>query len=340
MPSKPALVAADPYWFPYRFEEAGDNIHFRHLTRDDHRRATFLTDEYLGAGDDVFVMRRGEAMGLASPTGPVHFIFHSAFCCSTLLARAFDIPGVSMGLKEPWILNDIAGWRLRGAPGPRVAEAMDHALALMARPMAPGETSIVKPSNIVNGLAPAMLQLRPEARAVLLSAPLPVFLKSIAKKGLNGRLWVRDLMTKQIREGYIDLGFSEWDYLGLTDLQAAAVGWLAQQSGFAKLAAQYPDRVQSLDSETLLARPRETLSGLATLYGLAIDRGTIDKIIDGPAFTTDSKTGEVFELTHREAGYAAAAVAHSDEIEKVAIWATAVAQNVGVGLDTPLTGGA
>ncbi len=336
MPSKTALIAADPYWFPYRFEEAGDKIHFRYLTRDDHRRVTFLTDEYLGAGDDVFVMRRGEAIGLASPTGPVHFIFHSAFCCSTLLTRAFDIPGVSMGLKEPWILNDIAGWRMRGAPGARVAEALDQGLALMARPMAPDEASIVKPSNIVNGLAPAIMQLRPEACALLLYAPLPVFLKSIAKKGLDGRLWVRDLLIKQIKEGYVDLGFGEWDYLGLTDLQATAVGWLAQQAGFARLATQFPDRVRTLDSETLLARPRDAVAAVAELYGLPLDAMAIDAIVSGPTFAQDSKTGAAFHLADRDAGYATAATAHADEITKVMVWAEAVARNAGVALMGPL----
>ncbi len=336
MPATTAQIAADPLWFPYRFEEAGDNIHFRRLERDSHRRATFLTDEYLGKADEIVVLKRGEVMRLASDPGPVHYIFHSAFCCSTLLARAFDIGGVSMGLKEPWILNDIAGWRLRGAPGPHVAEALDHVLALMTRPMQHGEVTILKPSNLLNGLAPAMMQLRPFARALLLRSPLPVFLKSIAKKQMDGRLWVRDLMIKQIKEGYIDLGLEEWDYLGLTDLQSAAVGWLAQQAGFARLAATYPDRVRTLDSETLLARPSDALAVLSSFYGMTLSDEAVDAIVTGPNFATDSKSGKPFHLANRDAGYIAAAAANADEIEKVLIWAEAVANAAGVAMVPPL----
>ena len=37
------------------------------------------------------------------------------------------------------------------------------------------------------------------------------------------------------------------------------VGAIAQPLAFATLAGNYPERVRSLDSETLLARPREAL---------------------------------------------------------------------------------
>jgi hypothetical protein len=78
-----------------------------------------------------------------------------------------------------------------GAAGRDVAEALDNALTLLARPFAPGEAIIIKPSNVVNGFAPAMMSLRPQSKALLLRAPLPVFLKSVAKKGMWGPLFGR-----------------------------------------------------------------------------------------------------------------------------------------------------
>ncbi len=328
--SRKAEIAHDPRWLAHRFDEAADAIRFRLVPREAHRAATFLTDEHMGEEPMPFVLPRGEAVALASDPSPVHFIFHSAFCGSTLLARAFDLPGRSMGLKEPQILNDVAGWRLRGAPGPRVAEALDHALRLLARPFEADEVTIIKPSNVLNGLAPAMLKLRPDARALLLRAPLPVFLKSIAKKGMWGRLWVRDLMAKQLQENLIDFGLQGADYLRLTDLQAAAIGWLAQQALFARLARDFPGRVATLDSETLLERPAEALAALSRLYGLPLNDAQIGEIVEGPAFANDSKTGDSFSLKQRAADYDAAFQAHADEIEKVGVWAEAVAKNAGV----------
>lgn len=324
-------VLRDASWLAHRFDPGNDTIQFRRVRREAHARATFLTDEYLGEEADPFVIGRAEALACAPAAAPTHFIFHSAFCCSTLLARAFDLPGLSMGLKEPVILNDIVGWRHRGASGRDVAAAMDNALTLLARPFEAGEATIIKPSNVVNGLAQAMLGLRPDSRALLLRAPLPVFLKSVAKKGMTGRLWVRDLMTKQLREGLIELGFEQADYLQLTDLQAAAVGWLAQQALFVRLIAEFgTGRVRTLDSETLLDHADASIERLGRHFGTELDADRRAEILRGPAFSTDSKTGAAFTRAAREAGYDDAARQHADEIDKVLIWAGAVAENVGL----------
>ena len=41
------------------------------------------------------------------------------------LARAFDVPGTSFGLKEPQILNDVIGLQLRRGDPRQVAAALD-----------------------------------------------------------------------------------------------------------------------------------------------------------------------------------------------------------------------
>jgi hypothetical protein len=332
MALSPATLAADPLWFPWRFDEAADAFQFRRLDRADHARATFLTEEYLGAADVQLAPRPAVAApARAAGQAPLHFIFHSAFCLSSVLARAFDVPGTAIGLKEPMLFNDLAGWQLRGAPGPALAAAMDSGLALLARPFAPGETVVAKPSNISNALIAGMLQLRPQARALLLHAPLPVYLGSIARKGLDGRLWVRDLLLKQLGQGLHDLGFVAEDYLAQSDLQVAAMGWLAQQRLFARLAARYPGRLLTLDSDTLLAQPMAAMTALARHFGVALD---VAAIVAGPAFTRHSKHGAAFDAQARAAEQAAEA-AHADEIAKVSVWAAAVAQAQGVPMRLP-----
>ncbi len=328
-------VVGQAQWHAHRYDPVYDAFHFRHVPRDLHRTVTFLTDEYLPAGDPPVVVKRVEAIAAAPPPAPLHFIFHSAFCCSTVLARAFDLPGVSMGLKEPVVFNDLSGWKHRGGKPADIARALDSALTLLARPFEPGEAMIIKPSNIIAPLISVTLALRPTAHALLLEAPLRTYLSSIAKKEMTGRLWVRDLLVKLLRDGLIDLGFEPEDFLGQTDLQVAAVGWLAQHALFARLTADYPDQVRTLDSETLLARPADTMAALARLFGLPLDTAAIADIVAGPAFTRHSKHGAEFDGPARAAEYRDAAAVHGDEIDKAAIWAEAVAKTAGVPMVLP-----
>lgn len=325
-----AQLAADPLWFPWRFDEAADAFQFRRLTRADHAGATFLTEEYLGSAPTQVVSRTAVlASGVAE--APIHFIFHSAFCLSSLLARAFDVPRAAIGLKEPMVFNDLAGWQLRGAKGPQIAQAMDASLALLARPFGAGEAVVVKPSNVANALIAGTLQLRPQARALLLHAPLPVYLGSIARKGLDGRLWVRDLLIKQMRQGLHDFGFGADDYLTQSDLQVAAMGWLAQHRLFGRLAERLGDRVRTLNSDLITARPAEVMTALGSLFDIALD---VPAVVAGPAFTRHSKHGTAFDAQARQLERGAEA-AHADEIGKVAIWAEKVAESQGIALKLP-----
>ena len=336
MNSNDKALVADPEWLAHRYQADLDLIHFRHVSRAAHANAVFATDEYLGAADSVRTIHRQQATGMVGERAPLHFIFHSAFCCSTLLARAFERPGTTMALKEPYLFNDLVGVRHRSeAQGAAFVERLESALSLLSRPFGAGEAVIIKPSNVANALAPAMMAMRPNARAVLLYAPLATYLKSIVKKGIDGRLWVRDLLVKLISDNIIDLGLAGEDYLRLTDIQAAAVGWLAQHALFARMAAKNPDRVRTLDSETLLERPHDALVGLAHLFDLELSKAEIDAIVAGPAFGSHSKTGSRFGSKDRDAEYAQAAQGHRDELAKVMVWAEAVARNASVAMTLP-----
>lgn len=328
-------IIRDPEWLAHRYVESKDAIQFVKVPRAEHARATFITEEHLSPGLPRLEFGRRNAVAMAAPPAPVHFVFHSAFCCSTLLARVFDREGLALGLKEPAILNDIVGWRRRGASGRDVAELTDHALTLLARPFASGEAVIIKPSNILTAHIRMMMALRPNAGALFLHAPLPVFLTSVARKGLDGRLWVRELMAGLRADGLVQrLGFDDAALFGQTDLQIAAAGWLAQQALFAELLPMFGARARSLDSESLLDEPDKAVAALAWLYGLAVDQSDVGSLV-AASFGRNSKTGEAFGRGAREAEYALAVAEHRDELEKVTRWAEVVAERAGIPLTLP-----
>ncbi|MEQ6332734.1 hypothetical protein [Sphingobium sp. MK2] len=328
-------IITDPEWLTHRYDANRNSFHMVRVARERHRQIPFLTDEYLGADLQPREVNRTDVKDHAAAPAPLHFIFHSAFCCSTLLVAAFDIPGVAMGLKEPMLFNDISGWHHRGATGAQVARLLDEAMTLLARPFGPGEAVIIKPSNIANPLIPAIMALRPDARALLIHAPLPDFLASITRKGMWGRLWVRDLLQKLLQNGVVNLGIAPDDYLGLTDIQVAAVGWLAQHMLFQRLTQQFGERMATVDSETFLASPEVGLFHLAQHFGLQVDKAMASAIVAGPVFARDSKTGASFSNGQRADAARHGMSLHADEIDKVLTWADRIADNIGLSYRLP-----
>lgn len=332
--NRPLDVVNDPSWIAHRYDATGDKVHFVHASRQTQRRVPFLTDEFLTGTDRPMVANRRATIAALGAPARLNFIFHSAYCCSTLLANAFDIPGAAFGLKEPVILNDISGWRRRGAQPADVADRLSSALRLLSRPFGEGEQVIVKPSNVVNAIAPAMLATVPDARAVLLYTPLENYLGSIARKGMWGRLWVRDLFVKLTKDGLTDYGFSPEEILQQTDLQIAAIGWLAQHRLFAQMVDRFgPDRVTALQAEVLTSNPAETLGNVSRHFGLNLGADTLIDIANGQMFHTDAKTGSDYSPSDRQSTHKAGLALHGDEIEKVVQWSNAVAQAAGQRLD-------
>ena len=331
--ARQADIIGDADYLAHRYDEVADGFRFVHVPRDVHRNCTFITDEHLPDVDRYELINRANLTQMKVRTAPIHFIFHSAYCCSTMMARAFDIPGVSMGLKEPVILNDMIGWRRRGADKEKLAAVLDKSLDLLARPMGDDRSVIVKPSNICTTLAIAALKLRPEAKALLLYAPLESYLQSIAKKEMWGRIWVRDVLIGTLKDGYAVGGFSPEELLQLTDLQVAAVGWLSQHAAFARIIeAIGPDRVATLDSDSFLANQQMTLTALNRFFGLGMSDGKIAETLNGPAFNSHSKLdqakrGAVFDANARKAEQSEMAALHGSEINMVSQWAKAVAES-------------
>lgn len=329
----PASAAAlrDPEWLAHRYDSNHDAFHFRRVPRDIRREIPFLTDMHLGEEAAPLVLSRTASRQNVEPA-PVHFLFHSAYCASTMLVQAIDQPGIASGLSEPVLLNDMVGWRRRGAAPRDHARVMDDALAMLARPLTAGEAVIIKPSNIFNPLARGALTLRPGAHAILLYAPLRAFLLSVARKGLWCRLWCRELFEGYLADDFLQFGFDARDYFRQSDLQIAAMGWLAQQRAFATLIAWAPGRIAALDSEALTRDPVRAVAGAMDHYGLTADR---EALADHPALARNSKSGAPFAAGERQRDLAAADAAYGDEINQVLGWAEAVADQAGIPLVLP-----
>lgn len=326
----------DASWFAHRFVESEDKFRFRRLTRARIDVATFLTDDVLGQDPgtvDVPVATILDEL----PARPLAIVFHSAFCGSTLLTKALSRPGLAIGLSEPMMLNDFAGWRIRGSGGAAVARAADAGLRLLARPFGTGETVVAKASNIANPLAELLLALNPHAKSIFLYVPLETFLISVARKGIACRAWVRTLAECYLPLGmFAPLALTAADLFRQTDLQLAASCWLAQQAWFAQLLAKNgPSRLRSMNADRMLADPAMALTQVAQHFDLAMTHDEAKILAAGQAFQRHSKDGSAFSTNARQAQYASTRETYCEEIETVMDWANEFARRLAVPADLP-----
>ena len=323
----------------HRYDEASNAFQFVELTREQHRLCTFLTDEYIPGNSQRVMIRSEDILLEHNAPEPIDFIFHSAFACSTMLARALDIEGISMGLKEPIVLNDLVGMKRRGTAPAKLDIALDQSIDLLARPFTGGEKIIAKPSNVVNSLAPSILDMRPDSKALLLHAPLKSYLRSLTAKNMWGRIWARENAIGILDDGDLIGGFTSADLLRLTDIQIAAVAWLSEHARFAKILDKYGcDRIRSLDSDTFLNNKHDTITSLALFFDLDLDSDQIDQLLAGPAFTQHSKDFSKFDTENRLDQHSSVDDANTEEIDMVVQWSVAVAdsQNIPLELESPI----
>ena len=334
--SSPTLhdVVMNPEWVPHTYDAEGTNLTFADVPREARSELTFLSDEDFAGrfAKAAFPVPSVAAEVQAATRGPIHFIFHTSFCGSTLLARALDIPGASVALREPDVLINLANRLTRSDDGAN-RERLELVLKLLERPFAPDENVIVKPTNFANRLVEPLLAMRPDSRAVLLYSDVETFLRSLLKRGMFGRIFGRRMFAQVSNWSPLNLGYSAAELLQQTDVQIAALAWLKQIHHFDSIVRTFPKRVFVCDAAKLLANPAQMIEQVQSLFGLRLIDSQVEEIASGPVFSKHSKFSDRdYDSIVRDEEHKAASETHAEELTMVVQWIEAVADQMGVPL--------
>jgi hypothetical protein len=116
------------------FDCESGRMDFVRLRRESYRRSIFLDGRTVTADPVIRSIPIADVLRALpdTPRPPMHFIFHAAFCCSTLLARHLEALPALVVLKEPEILAQLAerSHRLRSAAE---REAWDKMLSVVQK---------------------------------------------------------------------------------------------------------------------------------------------------------------------------------------------------------------
>jgi len=319
-----ADIAADAAWFPSALDINAGMVNFARINRAGLAREAFLDQRMAGSVTGAATARVNDlAAAFPAQRAPV-FIFHTAFCCSTLMARALDIPGQCLSLKEPNIIMDVAN-AYRMASGAAKRNAVDDAgklvINMLARPHQGNERVLIKPTNTANNLVQGLTANG--ARAILLYSDLKGFLLSVLKKGEACKAFVRKQYTIfALDEGGVN-AIPERQALGFTDLQIAALVWRHQMEMFARLlSAPGADNLRSLNFRALLKSPATVLKAAGAHLQLGIDDATLEAAATGPVFAKNAKfDNQQYSAEHRAKDEAALEERYGEEIAMIEHWA-------------------
>lgn len=325
-----AETVADPNWFAHRYDFQRDEFHFVRIPAEQHAAIPFLS-EVQAPPELRRMIPRPALRGLEPQQAPLHLIMHSGLGGSTLLARALSQTGASLALKEPPILTDVVAHRISGASREDNASLLREVAGLLARPLAPA--MVIKLSSVGNGLASDIADIRPDTRVLCLQTPLAEMLASLAGRGAEGRAGGRRLFVGLRNSRMIPFAIGETEAARLSDLQSAALAWLAIQQMFDDAAkALGPARVRGIESARLLSDFENALSAIAGHFQIGLD---VERRLSTGIATIHAKSGEPFSPESRAERLQAILREHQREIDAVVDWIRPIAEAGGIPLEIP-----
>lgn len=291
-------LSRNPAWHLYDLDVQRGEMRFLEARPETFQLSAFLDTRIAYTGERVHGFPLDAIAGALrqSPPPPrdLAFLFHTSFCCSSLLARSLQREHRMLVLREPWVLRRLGDLKRQVQAGrqawyPQGPVLLDMALQLLSKTWEDSEAVLIKPTNVSNNLADDLLSLRPDAPGLVLSSDLESFLVSNLKKTgdtqqkLPAMVQLFDQDTAYGEQAGISLA-------GLDFLQAVVVVWHAQRLQWqALLASPAGARLRSLDSAELLARPAETLAAAAAFLGRPLDTEDARGIAAGPVWNTHAK---------------------------------------------------
>jgi hypothetical protein len=321
-------VWASPEWYPVSIDRALRRIDFVRMSPDTYRDSVFLDSRTRHLGDTCTIAVDelvGARSGGSSEAVHVHYVFHTAFCCSTLLARYLErLPHVLV-LKEPGLLGHVAvapydsheTWQ----------ETATLTLALLSRTYAAEQRACIKASDWCNGLADFALGANLTATGTFLMVPLRRFVLAVLKSP-GRRRWAQARARLAARDARRTARLADVTATALTSAQAAAFVWLVNRALCRALnEGVHAGRVGVLDGEELAARPGPSLASLIAASCLQRDDGDVARAAatcvsrtyskgESRPFDVDTRSRELDELEGEFGREADAAISWAMEIQQ------------------------
>lgn len=289
---------ASPEWHAFGIDLQRQTLSFARLSREAYVESLFLGPEFAQhRGADLYEVRLDNVLlaAAAAPSviKPIHYVLHTAFCCSTLLARYFELLPECFVMKEPQLLAEV------GMPNTRSASQWHDLFALtirlLSRTYHAHQHPVIKANVPTNVLGRELLEQNSQATIIFLINPLRDFLlaalKSRRRRG-QIRYW-NHYTAMQVSHHIPELATVNPD--DLSDAEAIAYWWLVNRFICQDLSAsECRSRVLVVDGTELADAPENTLPAIMAHCGLSLHEKQVKWLVNHPSVHKHAKDFSMF----------------------------------------------
>jgi len=275
--------ATNPELFPARINFFQQKAWFVKMSPRWYRESVFLDPARIQGTCVVEIeLERLQQMTQDIIWQPSAFIFHTAFCGSTLMTKALDAIFDCLPLREPEVLGNLLTYTNSQEIEQEDPAWLDRILRLLCRRYKPDQTTVIKANDHSNPLMVKLLECPHDIPVLFMYTSLDEFVVACLKEN-NRCEWVRSRYkhvsahlpsTLTLPAG--GLSIDDDDYA-----QMAAVYWCFNIALYQQAWQRYPDKLRSLDINIMLAQPRKSVEACGHLFGLKLlDDIDVDKKIN------------------------------------------------------------
>ena len=235
---------------------------------------------------------------LSLESKPMHFLFMTDFCGSTLFAKSLmALQGLFVFL-EPRIFAELSVYKrgndFHGKPYIKLWEqSLEVALHLMSRQFQEGEVILSKewpPTNYIMG---DLLSTNKMSRGIFLYGSLEDYLNAVFRHP-GRRKFTRKRVLKILKETKLFEPLNSIDKAGLDDGNIAVVHWLTQMYLYLRTIEEYPEvKLCSIASVDFYKDPAFVITKAANFLRCAIPYEQAMDVTLGPLFKTHSKNSKL-----------------------------------------------
>jgi len=282
-----------PDFYLHRFNFQDNQASFLTMDRVAFKTSPFLDNRIKSVSsrpDNIALDTCLSSYNAISQHRPPKIIFHTAYCCSTLLSRALDINDHTLVYREPVALHQLAVMKRRRQQFPDHYPLwdryLDFTLQMLAKTWEPTETPIIKATDSCNNIISEISAMTDNTSVILLYSKLEDFIASNLKSD-GRRKFLKNFVMRSSRDAIHQPLLGSIDASALNDAQSATYVWMVQILLY--IDAINLKNCRTLNAEDLLENPSKYLLHASQHFDLSLDRDDINKILKSPVWNKHAK---------------------------------------------------